>query len=235
MRHAPIRTWLHTDLPGRRRLPPGKVFRVSCLNSELWRIEMSQCCCTWRWALCWQKLCAGSSPHITGTSPGGLRNQRMASYRAFRPESSPNQILQLYIDWVKCRYYHSHTEKMMSQLLAFPAFLGACPHYGGETVGIGTVWRLDVHGRGCNPHRCTTTFANEEITSLWRHWWRHNSETIRDRQKRRQPRAMKSSELSNGEHRIALRQLLQNRKLRHLWRHIFGFKMEIPKNGWREF
>jgi len=24
-----------------------------------------------------------------------------------------------------------------------------------------------VHGRGCNPHR-----------SLWRHWWRHNSETI---------------------------------------------------------
>jgi len=24
-----------------------------------------------------------------------------------------------------------------------------------------------VHGRGCNPHR-----------SLWRRWWRHNSETI---------------------------------------------------------
>jgi len=56
-----------------------------------------------------------------------------------------------------------------------------------------------VHGRGCNPHRCTTTFANVEITSLWRHWWRHNSETIRDRQKRRPPCTMKSSELSNGE------------------------------------
>ena len=28
---------------------------------------------------------------------------------------------------------------------------------------------------------------------------------------------MKSSELSNGENRIALRQLLQNRKLRHLY------------------
>ena len=41
---------------------------------------------------------------------------------------------------------------------------------------------------GCNPHRCTTTFANVEITSLWRHWWRHNSESIRDRQKRRPPR-----------------------------------------------
>jgi len=27
-----------------------------------------------------------------------------------------------------------------------------------------------VHGRGCNPHRCTTTFANVEITSLWRHY-----------------------------------------------------------------
>ena len=35
---------------------------------------------------------------------------------------------------------------------------------------------------------------------------------LRDRQKRRPPRAMKSCELSNGENRIALRQLLQNRK-----------------------
>jgi len=35
----------------------------------------------------------------------------------------------------------------------------------------------------------------------------HNSETIRDREKRRPPRPMKSSELSNGENRIALRQL----------------------------
>jgi len=41
-------------------------------------------------------------------------------------------------------------------------------------------------------------------------------QTIRDRQKRRPPRDMKSSELSNGENCIALRQLLQNRKLRHL-------------------
>jgi len=74
-----------------------------------------------------------------------------------------------------------------------------------------------LHGRRCNPHRSTTTFANLEITSLWRHWWRHNSETIRDGEKRRPPRAMKSSELFNGENRIALRQLLQNRKLRHWW------------------
>jgi len=58
-----------------------------------------------------------------------------------------------------------------------------------------------VHGRGCNPHRCTTTFGNLEITSLWRHWWRrrHNSKTVRDREKRRPPHAMKSSELANGE------------------------------------
>ena len=35
-------------------------------------------------------------------------------------------------------------------------------------------------------------------------------------EKPRPPRPMKSSELSNGENRIALRQLLQNRKLRHL-------------------
>ena len=43
-----------------------------------------------------------------------------------------------------------------------------------------------------------------------------NSESIRDREKRRPPRRMKSSELSNGENGIALRRLLQNRKLRHL-------------------
>ena len=86
-----------------------------------------------------------------------------------------------------------------------------------------------VHGRGFNLHRCTTTFANVEITSLWRHWWRHNSETIRDRQKRRPPRAMKSSELSNGENRIALRQVLQNRKLRHLWRHNLGSRWKLQK------
>jgi len=69
-----------------------------------------------------------------------------------------------------------------------------------RTSGYATM----VHGRGCNPHRYTTTFTNLEITSLRC----HNSETIRDRQKRRPHRLMKSSELSNGENRIALRQLL---------------------------
>jgi len=72
--------------------------------------------------------------------------------------------------------------------------------------------------RGCNPHR-----------SLWRHWWRHNSETITDREKRRPPRPMKSSELSNGENRIALRQLLQNRKWRHLCRHNLGSRRKLEK------
>ena len=92
-----------------------------------------------------------------------------------------------------------------------------------------------VHGRGCNPHRSTTTFANLEITILWRHWWRHNSKTIRDRQKRRPPRAMKSPYLSNSENRIALRQLLQNRKWRHWWRHNLGSRWKFAKNGSREF
>jgi len=64
---------------------------------------------------------------------------------------------------------------------------------------------------GYNPHR-----------SLWRHWWRHNSET-------RPHRPMKSSELSNGENRIALRQLLQNRKLFHLWRHNLGSRWKLQK------
>jgi len=92
-----------------------------------------------------------------------------------------------------------------------------------------------VHGRGCNPHRCTTTFANLEITSLWRHWWRHNSETIRDREKRRPPCAMKSSELSNGENCIALRQLLQNWKWRHWWHHNLGSRWKFQKMVWENF
>ena len=89
-----------------------------------------------------------------------------------------------------------------------------------ETSGYATM----VHGRGCNPHHCTTTFANVEITSLWR----HNSETIRDRQKRRPHHRMKSSELHNGENRIAV-QLLQNRKLRQWWRHILGSRRKLQK------
>jgi len=81
-----------------------------------------------------------------------------------------------------------------------------------------------VHGRGCNPHR-----------SLWRHWWRHNSEMIRDREKWRPPRPMKSSELSNGENRIALRQLLQNRQLRHLWCHNLGSRWKLQKMAREDF
>ena len=81
-----------------------------------------------------------------------------------------------------------------------------------------------VHGRGCNPHR-----------SLWRHCWRHNSETVRDRGKRRPPCCMKSSELSNGGNRIALRQLLQNRKLRHLWRHNLGSRWKLQKMARENF
>jgi len=40
---------------------------------------------------------------------------------------------------------------------------------------------------------------------------------------------MKSSELPNGENRIAVRQLLQNRKLRHLWRHNLGSRWKLQK------
>jgi len=46
----------------------------------------------------------------------------------------------------------------------------AAGHKEDRTSGYATM----VHSRGCNPHRSTTTFANLEITSLWR----HNSETI---------------------------------------------------------
>ena len=99
-------------------------------------------------------------------------------------------------------------------------------------VGLGPghiVWR------GCNPHRSTTTFTNLEITPLWRHWWRHNSETTRDRENRRPPRPVKSSELSNGENRIALRQLLQNRKWRHWWRHNLGSRWKLQKMARENF
>jgi len=84
-------------------------------------------------------------------------------------------------------------------------------------------------------YRSTTTFANLEITSFWRHWWRHNSETITDREKRRPPRATKSSELSNGENRIAPRQLLQNRKWRHWWRHNLGSRWKFQKMARENF
>jgi len=46
---------------------------------------------------------------------------------------------------------------------------------------------------------------------------------------------MKSSELSNGENRIALRQLLQNRKWRHLWRHNLGSRWKLQKMARENF
>ena len=46
---------------------------------------------------------------------------------------------------------------------------------------------------------------------------------------------MKSSELSNGENRIALRQLLQHRKWRHLWRHNLGSRWKLQKMAWESF
>jgi len=46
---------------------------------------------------------------------------------------------------------------------------------------------------------------------------------------------MKSSELSNGQNRIALRQLLQNRKSRHLWRHNLGSRWKLQKMARENF
>ena len=46
---------------------------------------------------------------------------------------------------------------------------------------------------------------------------------------------MKSSELYDGENRIALRQLLQNRKLRHWWRHNLGSRWELQKMAQENF
>jgi len=46
---------------------------------------------------------------------------------------------------------------------------------------------------------------------------------------------MKSSGLSNGENRIALGQLLQNRKLRHLWRHNLGSRRKLQKMALKNF
>jgi len=46
---------------------------------------------------------------------------------------------------------------------------------------------------------------------------------------------MKSSEISNGENRIALQQLLQNQKLRHLWRHNLASRWKLQKMAWENF
>ena len=46
---------------------------------------------------------------------------------------------------------------------------------------------------------------------------------------------MKSSQLSNGENGIAQRQLLQNRKLRHLWHHKLGSRWKLQKMAQENF
>jgi len=46
---------------------------------------------------------------------------------------------------------------------------------------------------------------------------------------------MKSSELANGENRIALRQLLQNLKLRNLERHNLGSRWKLQKMARENF
>jgi len=50
-------------------------------------------------------------------------------------------------------------------------------HYGVNDHNLKLVAMLHGSRQGCNPH-----------SSLWCHWWRHNSETIREREKRRPPR-----------------------------------------------
>ena len=60
--------------------------------------------------------------------------------------------------------------------------------------------------QGAEPARCIYRLACTRCGTYWRHLantTEHNSETITDREKRRPPRPMKSSELSNGENRIA--------------------------------
>jgi len=46
---------------------------------------------------------------------------------------------------------------------------------------------------------------------------------------------MKSSELSNSENGIARRQVLQNRKLRHWWRHNLGSRWKLQKMAQENF
>jgi len=74
----------------------------------------------------------------------------------------------------------------------------------------------------------------QSTRSLWRHWWRHNWETIRDREKRRphppwNPLSypmVKTASLYNN---------LQNRKLRHLWRHNLGSRWKLQKMARENF
>ena len=83
-----------------------------------------------------------------------------------------------------------------------------------------------VYGRGCNPHRSTTTFANLEITSLWLHWWRHNSETVRDRDHLAPWNTLSCPMVKTAS---LYDKLLQNWKLRHLWRHNLGSRWKSQK------
>jgi len=94
------------------------------------------------------------------------------------------------------------------------------------TINKTNRWRLAATLCGSRPG---VQSASLIMTSLMT----SNSETIRDREKRRPPRPTKSSELSNGENHIALRQLLKNRKLHHLWRHNLGSRWKLQKK-WLE-
>jgi len=71
----------------------------------------------------------------------------------------------------------------------------------------------------------------QSASSWWHHWWRHNSETITDRENRDYLGPW--NPLSYPMVNVALRQLLQNRKWRHLWRHNLGSRWKLQKK-WLE-
>ena len=110
--------------------------------------------------------------------------------------------------------------------LVYDVFINRSVNKTRKTSGYATM----VHGRGA------IRITLRQLSQSWklRHYDAIDdviTRKISDREKRRPHRIMKSSELANGENRIALRQLLQNRK----WRHNFRSRWKLQKMAWENF
>ena len=83
----------HSDLVPRRRLPPGRVFRLTCRHFEWWRTDTGQTSGMWRWWRGRPSLRSGPI-HRPCTSPCPPLNQSSAMSSETRLGNCSNRSLQ---------------------------------------------------------------------------------------------------------------------------------------------
>jgi len=97
-----------------------------------------------------------------------MKIPNMASHHgtdAFSAVSTKKQITcsqRFYLAVQRSSFFAQLFQFCMFQLASFFQLTAAAA----AIVIITSGYAMMVHGRGCNPHRCTTTFSNLEITSL---------------------------------------------------------------------